>query len=83
MSTNFTQGSFPGVTREKSHPTMTSEITEQGNDDQALKGCAYQEGFFYNRAANGLRKFEPRAWRNGRLVGRLPFTVRRQGGLFF
>jgi len=64
---------------------MTSEITEhaEGNDDQVLKGCAYQEDFFYNRAANGLRKFEPRAWRNGRLVGRLPFTVRRQGGLFF
>ena len=63
----------------------TSEITEhaEGNDDQVLKGCAYQEDFFYNRAANGLRKFEPRAWRNGRLVGRLPFTVRRQGGLFF
>ena len=42
-----------------------------------------QESFFYNRAANGLRKFEPMAWRNGRLVGRLPFTVRRQRGLFF
>jgi len=64
---------------------MTSEITEhaEGNDDQVLKGCAYQEDFFYNRAANGLRKFEPRAWRNGRLVARLPYTVRRQGGLFF
>ena len=35
----------------------TSEITEhaEGNDDQVLKGCAYQEDFFYNRAANGLR----------------------------
>ena len=48
-----------------------------------LTGCAYQDDFFYNRAAKGLWKFEPVAWRNGRLVARLPFTVRRQGGLWF
>jgi hypothetical protein len=72
----------PAAPRPAAHP-QPAHALRLAPQPRALKGCAYQEDFFYRRAARGLWTFEPKVWRNGCLVGRLPFAVRRQGTLFF